>query len=251
MKRSVIVEDEQLASQYLLSLIEQHPNDFQNIGVADSGKSAIALINKLKPDLIFLDIHLPDMTGFDVLGKLEYQPMVIFTTAYERYAIQSFETFCVDYLVKPITEDRFHLSIEKLNRIQQPRNIDLDLLTKALEDLKQKKSISAIPITLGDRIILIECEDITHLKGEDKYVRVYSEKGKSHLSSRTLNLLESTLPDNFIRVHRSAIVNRDHITDIRKYFKGKLLLTVGDEEGSTITTGGQYTESVKAALGIK
>jgi len=250
MKQSIIVEDENLASQYLLSLINQHPDDFENIGCASTGKAAIKLINETRPDLIFLDIQLPDITGFDVLQKIEYQPMVIFTTAYEKYAIKSFETFCVDYLVKPITKDRFQLAVDKLNRIQKPQVIDFKQLSSALADIKQKQAVNAIPITIGDRIILVECEDVTYFKAEDKYVRLFTSSDKSYLSNWTMNRLESSLPDNFIRVHRSYIVNRDHILDIRKYFKGKLMLKLNDAEGTSITTGGQYTTSVKTILGL-
>jgi len=200
---------------------------------------------------VFLDIQLPDMTGFDVLQKLDYQPLIIFTTAYEQYAIKAFDSFCVDYLVKPITTDRFQHCMIKLGKLQETQPpIDLERLSVAIDELKSKKKISSIPITIGDRIILIECADITHFKGEDKYVRLYTKSGKSHLSNRTLNTLETMLPDNFIRAHRSCIINTEHIIDIRKYFKGRLILKMDDIEQSTITTGGSYTDKVKVALGI-
>lgn len=250
MYRSVVVEDEQLASQYLCELIRSH-SDISIIGSADVGHKAITLINKERPDLVFLDIQLPDMTGFEVLEQLDYQPMVIFTTAYEKYAIQAFESFCVDYLVKPITPDRFHQSLDKLSRIQQPQSLDFNKLTIALQALKDEKKISAIPITIGDKIILVECESITHISGEDKYVRLHTTSGKSHLSNKTLNQMASNLPMNFIRAHRSHIINKDHITEIRKYFKGNLMLHMADTDGSIITTSSQYKDSVKEVLGIK
>lgn len=250
MRSAIIVEDEKLAVDLMQRLISDHSDVIDLKDVAREGACAIEKINSIKPDLIFLDIQLPDMTGFDILQQLDYQPLVIFTTAYEQYAIKAFDAFCVDYLVKPITRDRFQKAIEKLSRIDEPQPIDLEKLSVALDELKSKKKISSIPVTIADRIILIECLDITHLKGEDKYVRLFTKSGKSYLSNRTLSVLETTLPDNFTRIHRSCIVNRDHILDIRKHFKGKLLLKMDDLEQSSVTTGGRYTDSVKAILGI-
>lgn len=249
MYNAIIVEDEALASQYLLGLVHDHSN-IQVIESCNTGKTAIDSINRHKPAVLFLDIHLPDMSGFEVLQAIDYQPMVIFTTAYEQYAIKAFEAFCVDYLVKPITPDRFLQTIEKLKRVQTPPSFDVSELSNLLHEIKGKKKIASIPITIGDKILLIDCDDITHLSGEDKYVRVHTSSGKSHLCSRTLNQLSDQLPDHFLRIHRSHIVNRNFIAEIRKYFKGKLALHLGDHHATTLTTGAQYTAEVKKVLGI-
>ena len=185
------------------------------------------------------------------MSELTYQPLVIFTTAYTDYAIQAFETYSIDYLVKPFDAARFKKAINKLQKFA-PANISPNY--KQLETLiaQQPKTTKpfALPIKVGNRIRLFDFEDIVYLKAEDKYVRVFINDGKSHLSERTLRTLENQLPTNFIRIHRSFIINSTYIQEIQKYFKGNLIIQLNDFAETSLITGSKYVAAVKRRLGL-
>ena len=251
MLNAFIVEDESLASIRLQKMLETYADKIVLIGEADQGRIAISQIEKLRPDVLFLDIQLPDMTGFEVLSNLTYQPLIIFTTAYEQYAIQAFDTFSVDYLVKPFRLERFKRAIDKLLKFGINNTmLDIQKLEQIIHPKKKAITSFSLPIKLGDRILLIDYEDITHLKAEEKYIRVFTKNGKSYLSDRSLGKLVERLPDYFIRVHRSAIINQNFIKEVRKFFKGKLILVLNDRKETAITTGETYSSKVRKLLGF-
>jgi len=250
MIKAIIIDDERLARTRVIELLKAHSSKVQILGQADNGSKAIALIEKEKPELIFLDIHLPDMSGFEILEKLSYEPVIIFTTAYEKYAVDAFTKYAVDYLVKPITQNRFDLSIQKLTKINWTNpDQEIEQLVSILKKTSIPKS-SSIAIKKADKIILVDYEDIAFFKSEDKYVNLKMSNGTIHLSDKTLTQLEALVPDNFIRVHRSYLVNRDYIFEIEKYFKGTLILKLNDKNYSSIKTGEKYSKEVKSFLGI-
>ncbi len=250
MIKAVIIDDERLARDRMRALLQPHRYQVHIIGEADNGDKAIALIESEKPELIFLDIHLPDMSGFDILENLSYEPIIIFTTAYEKYAVDAFTRYSVDYLVKPITQTRFNLSMEKLSKLNWINpNQEIERLVALLKKPKTAKS-SSIAIKKGDKIILVDYEDIAFFKSEDKYVNLNMSNGDMHLTDKTLTQLSEIVPDNFIRVHRSYLVNRNCIFEIEKYFKGTLILRLNDKNYSSIKTGEKYSKEVKAVLGI-
>lgn len=250
MIKAIIIDDERLARERVVELLKPHSNEVQILGQADNGSKAISLIEIEKPELIFLDIHLPDMTGFEILEKLSYEPVIVFTTAYEKYAIDAFTKYAIDYLVKPITQPRFDLSIEKLQKLNWASpNQELDRLVSMLKNSSASKA-SSLAIKKGDKIILVDYEDIAFFKSEDKYVNLNMSNGDIHLTDKTLTQLEALVPDNFIRVHRSYLVNRDFIFEIEKYFKGTLILKLNDKKYSSIKTGEKYSKAVKVILGI-
>jgi len=251
MYKAFIIEDEFPARQRVKKLLNEYSTDVNLIGEADNGKNAIEQIALLRPDVLFLDIQLPDMTGFEILAALTYQPLVIFTTAYEDYAIKAFESYSIDYLVKPFDANRFQQAMDKLKKMgTQQKSVDFQNLEKLLQQHQSKITPISLPIKKGDKIILLDHEDIIYLKAEDKYVRIFTKNGKDHLSEKSMIKLEEKLPDIFIRVHRSFMVNRNYIAEVRKYFKGKLILQLRDKEQTTITTGEKYSSHVKAMLGI-
>lgn len=251
MFKAFIVEDELPAMQRVKKLLSDYSTDLNIVGEADCGKNAIEQIETKRPDVLFLDIQLPDMTGFEVLSALTYQPLVIFTTAYENYAIKAFESYSIDYLVKPFDVDRFKKAIEKLKKLgHQEAAVDYQELEKLLLLHRTQPVSVSLAVKKADKIILLNHEDMTYFKAEDKYVRIFTKNGKDHLCEKSLAKLEQVLPDNFIRVHRSFIVNRNHISEVRKYFKGKLILQLRDKEQTTITTGEKYSSIVKSILGI-
>ena len=249
MYQTIIIDDEQPARLRLKRLLSNYPNKITVVAEADCGRQAIEQIEQHQPDVIFLDIQMPDMTGFEVLAALTYQPLVIFTTAYEQYAIQAFENYSIDYLVKPFGAARFEKAIQKLEKFgQQAQVVDYGKLEQLVKELKPIKTTTTFPVKVGDKIILIDFQNIAYFQAEDKYVRVFDKKGKSYLGDWSLGQLAKELPSLFIRVHRSYIVNKEMIGEIRKFFKGKFVLTLRDERRTSITTGGTYSEVVGQLL---
>ncbi|MEM1319043.1 MAG: LytTR family DNA-binding domain-containing protein [Bacteroidota bacterium] len=250
MIRLVIIDDEAPARLRARTLVAQYPEVLQLLGEADCARAGIELIEALRPDALLLDIQLPDQSGFELLAALSYQPMVVFTTAYSAYAVKAFETFAVDYLVKPLRAERFQLTVEQLQQYRgAARTIDMGQLQDLLEQLRPPRPPLALPIKKRDRIVLVEYGDIAYLKAEDKYVRVQLQDGSSHLLGRSLSQLEQELPEAFARVHRSYIVNTALIGEIHKYFKGRLILQLKDREQSSIISGASYTAAIKQLIG--
>src|SRR5215831_5733154 len=153
--KTIVIDDEPAARRLMKSLLVEHSDVVQVIDEAGTGTEAIQKIEALKPDLIFLDIQMPDLTGFEVIEKLEFKPNIIFTTAYEQFAIKAFETFSIDYLLKPIKEERLQQSIGKLKQFGKADSpINITGLQQIIQQFKAPQKATALPIKTGDRIIL-------------------------------------------------------------------------------------------------
>lgn len=244
--RTIIVEDEQLARQRLKRLLANY-EEIEIIAEAENGMQGLELINKLHPDLIFLDIEMPVLNGFEMLAKLSLsQPKVVFTTAYDQYAIKAFDEGSIDYLLKPIELERLDKTVAKL------KQTNLAKPTIAIEDLmlqiRGKSVIKTLTVKLGDRILLIKIEDIIHIQAEEKYVFLHTLNGKKHLTDYTLSVLETKLPDDFLRIHRSDIINTNQITEIRRGFNGALIFVMSN--GTKITSSRSNSESLRTRFGI-
>lgn len=249
-KTALIIEDEYPAMLRMAQLLQNHDNKIKVIGEADTGKKAIALIEEKKPDLIFLDIQLPDMTGFDILQQIHHQPWIIFTTAYPEFALKAFENYSIDYLVKPIEQKRFDQAIEKLAQWECKANLDKNAIKQLLQNIQPTKPSSSLAIKKKDKIVLVDFEDIVFLNAEDKYVNVIMKNGKKHLMSTSLTQISTTLPNQFIQIHRSYIVNKNYVLEIQKSFKGKFTFQLSDENENKITSGETYTAIIKSAFGF-
>lgn len=249
---AIIIDDENPARIRLKRLLSGFTDKIEIIGEADCGIDAIHQIEELRPDVLFLDVQMPDMTGFEVLSKLTYQPLVIFTTAYEQYAIKAFENYSIDYLVKPFGAARFERAIQKLMKFggeAQPKEAtDFKKLAQLFESLKPTRKSFTFPVKVGDKILLIDYQNIHYFQAEDKHVRVFVNNGKTYLGDWSLGKLAEELPNDFARVHRSYIIHKGSIGSIQKYFKGKFVLTLNDAKKTTITTGSTYSEVVGALL---
>lgn len=250
---TIIIDDENPARIRLKRLLASFTNEISIIGEADCGIDAIHQIEELRPDVLFLDVQMPDMTGFEVLAKLTYQPLIIFTTAYEQYAIKAFENYSVDYLVKPFGAARFERAIQKLTKFgganTTPAPIgDFKKLEALFESLKPTKKSFTFPVKVGDKILLIDYQNIHYFQAEDKHVRVFTNTGKTYLGDWSLGKLAEELPDDFVRVHRSYIIHKGSIGSIQKYFKGKFVLTLNDAKKTGITTGSTYSDVVSQLL---
>ncbi|MNJ92874.1 Transcriptional regulatory protein YehT [compost metagenome] len=244
--KTIIIEDEQLARKRLKRLLANY-SEIEIIAEAENGAQGLELINKHQPDLVFLDIEMPILNGFEMLAKLnKNQPKVVFTTAYDQYAIKAFEEGSIDYLLKPIELERLDKTIAKL------RQTNLAKPAIAIEDLLQQikgRTVSkTLTVKLGDRILLIKFEDIVHIQAEDKYVFLHTTDGKKHLTDYTLSTLEEKLPEDFLRIHRSDIINTNHITEIRRGFNGALIFVMSNS--SKVTSSRSNSESLRLRFEI-
>ena len=175
--RTIIIDDEAIARQRLKDLLKNYDHQIEVIAEAKNGIEGAELINRLKPDLIFLDIQMPGKTGFEMLEDLAFLPHVVFCTAYEEFALKAFNTMALDYLVKPLEEERLQLTLEKLNRNAKPvPGLQINELLSLVKQQTEKRNIQSIPHKIGDRIILIKIENIAYFSTSDKYVEFYQRR---------------------------------------------------------------------------
>ena len=244
--KTLLVDDEEMAIHRLKKALHLYPF-IKIIGEARDGLSAVEFINQQRPDLVFLDIRIPEFNGFEVLNRLQHTPLIVFVTAYEEYAIKAFEKNSLDYLLKPIEAARLDLTIK---RITQHKTGEADLLLKIkklISDHKTEDTISTIPVKTGDSIQLVHVPDIYFLEARNKYVVIHT-KEEEKLIEYPLSYLESRLPAEFVRIHRSFIVNKLKIREIQKYFKGTFMIIMQDAKGSRIKSAYSYTDIIKAKL---
>jgi len=247
MWKTIVIDDEQLARQRIKRLLAAY-DDIDIIAEAENGAEGLKIINELKPDLIFLDIEMPVLNGFEMLTKLTHQPKVVFTTAYDQYAIKAFEEGSIDYLLKPIELERLDKTVKKLKQNNLASNqVPIDELIKHIQG---KKTIKTLTVKLGDKILLIKLTDIVHVQAEDKYVFLHTADGKKHLTDFTLSTLEEKLPDEFLRIHRSEIINTDYIKEIRKGFNGALVFILNNADETRITSSRSNSESLRLRFDI-
>jgi two-component system LytT family response regulator len=163
--KTIIVDDEPLARLRLQKLISDYPETFEIVGEAENGEEAVEKINKQKPELIFLDIQMPELNGFEVLKQLNYFPKVIFCTAFDEFALQAFDSNCIDYLVKPLTKERFAKSAEKLNQFNgNSGEINLNKLIQQFAQGNKKSEATTLPVKVGDRVIFIRLDEVSYFK---------------------------------------------------------------------------------------
>lgn len=244
--KTIIVDDEPLARLRLQKLISNYPETFDIVGEAENGEEAMDKINQLKPQLIFLDIQMPAFNGFEVLQQLSYSPKVIFCTAFDEFALKAFDSNCIDYLVKPLTKERFAKTVEKLKQINE-NTAELNL-SKLIEQfgLENKKSeATTLPVKVGDRVIFIRLDEVSYFKADEKYVSIVTKHAKSYILDSSLKKLENKLPTHFIRVHKSFLVNKNLLKEIRKHFNNRFVLILNDYNQSKITSGRSYYQAVK------
>ena len=210
--KAVIIDDERLAREEVKRALKKYP-EFIVVGEANNVDAAIKLIANEDPDLLFLDIHMPEKSGFDLLEELTTVPEVVFTTAYDQYAVKAFELNALDYLVKPLREERFAKTIEKVKQeLAEKAKVSQDVLPM------HKK----IFIKDGESCYFIPISDIYYIESMDNYARLYFG-GKRAMIKRSLNLLEKKLDTTvFFRANRSQIINTHFIKEIHPHFNNKL-----------------------------
>ncbi len=222
--KAIIIEDEKRAQIYLQGVLEQVAPEINVVAVCDDLPSGVIAIRKHKPDLVFLDIEMPKYNGLEIVnffGENEIEFSIIFTTAYNQYAIQAFKTSALDYLLKPIDPDELK---ETINRYKQKNRIQQYEQLVSLNESLTKETKIAIPD--GNNLQLIPSEEIMYLKADSNYTQIFLENGKKHITSRILKNFEETLKDykQFFRCHKSYIVNTKFIECFSKSDGGTLIL---------------------------
>ena len=247
---TIIIDDEAPARLGLLNLLKEFPETFEVVDTAQNGTEAQQKIEALNPDIIFLDIEMPGCTGFELLERLQTIPMVIFCTAYDQYSLEAFETNSIDYLVKPIKLERIEKTVQKLKTFHIKSSSDEILkVLKDISNRKELKKMTSITVKKNDKIIFIKLEDISFFEADSNYTTIHSEQG-IFLSTETIASLENKLPDNFLRIHRGIIINKDFVKEAQKYFNSRYIITLNDLKKTNITSGRSYSESIKINLGF-
>ena len=237
----IIVEDERPARDLLMNYLEGFP-DMEVIGQYDNGFDGLKAINDLKPDAIFLDVQMPKLTGFELLEVLEHQPEVIFTTAYDQFAIRAFERNAVDYLLKPFSRERFKEAINKLKvRLEAKgggaeEKSGIDNIRQHFAESDEK--LHRVVIKKSGKIHVISTGDINFLEAQDDYVMIYTDEGK-YLKQQTMKYFEKHLDNQqFVRVHRSYIANIACIERIEPYEKSNFILILKDGNKVPVSRSG-------------
>jgi two-component system LytT family response regulator len=249
--RTLIVDDEPLGRERIRTLLAGDP-EIEVTGECPDGHRAIAAIERSRPDLVFLDVQMPELDGFEVLDAIvgEKMPAIIFVTAYDRYAVQAFEVHALDYLLKSFDRDRFQAALQRAKEeIHRSREGLLnERLVGLVEDLQAKqKHLTRLVIKSAGRIVFLRVEDIDWLEAADNYVRVHAGR-ESHLIRETLQSIESRLnPAQFLRIHRSTVVNLDRIRELQPIFHGDYLIKLSD--GTELTLSRNYREKLLEPLG--
>jgi two-component system LytT family response regulator len=212
--RTIIIDDEPLARSLLMEILEEH-KDIEIIAECNDGYEGIKAIQELQPDLIFLDIQMPKITGFEMLELLDYTPKIIFTTAYDEYALKAFEVNALDYLLKPIHAERLASALTKVRSYGPGNNgISKDQIITQLPEQMQR-----VVVKVSGEVKILPIKDIYYLEAADDYVKVHTGD-KYYLKHQTMSHFEKHLPDHeFIRIHRSYIVNIRHIHKVDLYEK--------------------------------
>jgi len=258
MLRAYLLDDELPALRRLKRLL-QATGRVEICGSSMNPESAIECISADRPELLFLDIQMPGMDGFEVLARLTYQPWVIFTTAYDHYALKAFEVNSIDYLVKPIEPKQLERALNKLSQLRDggtPQRLDPEVLRDLLAELSQtprgpaKASFERIPIRVGEGTRFLDTLRITHFFTEGRLAFAAAD-GKSHCVERTITELEQELGvSSFVRIHRGVLLNLDWLDELTPWFTGRMLARLKDEKHTELVVARDRVRILKERLGL-
>jgi two-component system, LytTR family, response regulator len=222
--RAVIVDDEDLARQMLREFVSKHP-EIEIVAECANGFEAVKAVTELKPDLLFLDIQMPKLNGFEVLELIGTDRAIVFVTAYDEYAIRAFDIHAVDYLLKPFGADRFESALQ---RVKQRLGGKLPPPAELSSSARPEQYAERIVVRDGTRVYIIPVAKLDYAEAQDDYVALSSE-GKKHLKQQTISSLETILdPSRFLRIHRSYIVNLEKVTKIEPYSKDSYVVVLAN-----------------------
>lgn len=241
MKKVIIVDDELAGRKLIKEYLEDYP-DLILLGEANNGVDAVKIINEFKPDLVFLDIQMPGMTGFDVLTHLEELPQIIFSTAFDQYALKAFEVHAVDYLLKPYTKERFKLAVDKL-KANTTENKARPLAESLLMDTP--KFPERILVQSQNKLVTVALKEVMRIEAYGDYSKLITDS-RTYVSNYGISVLEEKLNDAiFIRVHRSSIINLNSVKELNKYTKS---YDVTMKNGDVVRVSRGYMENIKKLM---
>jgi two-component system, LytTR family, response regulator len=253
MIRAFVVDDEPLAVKRLVRLLE-NTKRVKVVGSSSDPNEAVATLRETNCDVVFADIEMPGLTGFEMLRQLDPAPLVVFTTAYSEYALQAFELHSVDYLLKPVDERLLDRALGKLERIRTgvetapPLDAILSKLAATLE--KPRTHPARLPSRTGDKVEFVDLSEVTHFYASDKLT--YAATAKKHFCiDRTIADLEESLDESkFVRIHRSTIVNIEFVQELHSWFAERLLLRLKDGKNTELAVARDRVKLLKERLGL-
>lgn len=249
--RALIVDDEPLARERLRTLLKPEA-DVEIVGECGDGEKAVSAIRRHKPDLLFLDVQMPERDGFDVLEALgaEEMPVVVFVTAYDKYALRAFEVHALDYLLKPFDRERFQRALERAREQVAGRHsstLGERLLALLADRATEQKRLQRVVIKSGGRIFFLRVEEIDWIEAAGNYLRLHVGR-EEHLLRETMNRLEARLdPAKFLRIHRSTIVNLERIREMQPSFHGDYVVLLRD--GTRLALSRSHRDKLPARWG--
>jgi len=247
--RTLIVDDEPLAREKIVDMLFGDA-EIEIIGECGDGLAAVAAIEAHKPDLLFLDVQMPELDGFGVLEAIEQMPVIIFVTAYDQYALRAFEVRALDYLLKPFDRERFDKALQRAkHQIERERAGAVNReLVALLADLKSRpKPLERLVVKAGGRVFFLRVDEIDWIEAAANYVKLHAG-GEAHLLRETINGLAAKLdPDKFLRIHRSIIVNLERVKEMQPWFHGDYVVVLQD--GTQLTSSRNYREQLRKLLG--
>ncbi|MFN2563633.1 MAG: LytR/AlgR family response regulator transcription factor [Gemmatimonadaceae bacterium] len=248
--RTLIADDEPLARERLRALLARHA-DIEIIGECANGSDTIQTITELRPDLVLLDVEMPQVDGFAVLEALDADamPTVVFVSAHDQYAVRAFEAHALDYILKPFDEARVDRALRRvrgqLARAGGARTIDPGLVS-LLEELRDRRRSDRLVVKTGGRVVFLRTEDIDWVEASGNYVRLHVG-GEAHLLRESMKNMERRLdPSTFVRIHRSAIVNVDRIRELEPWFHGEYIVILRD--GTRLTSSRVFSDRLNALI---
>jgi two-component system LytT family response regulator len=234
--RTLIIEDEELARKLLRTYLSDYP-ELEILGECENGFEGVKSINELKPDLIFLDIQMPKITGFEMLELIDHHPEIIFTTAYDQYALKAFEYNAADYLLKPFSKDRLQGALEKVKE-KLAKQTDHEDIVEKINNFPREEFLDRIVVKDRHKIHIIPSDQIRYIESLDDYVLIYTHDGR-FMKQKTMHYFESALdPHNFARIHRSYIVRVDQIAQLQQYEKESYIAILHDKTKLKVSKSG-------------
>ncbi len=244
--KALIIDDEPLAIQIIKEYLTEI-TEIEVVGEVNNGFDGLKAINELKPDLVFLDIQMPKLTGFEMLELIENPPMIVFATAYEEFALKAFEKNAVDYLLKPFSKIRFNQAVQKLVKQFAENLSQKQDYTSLLNNINSSaETLERIVVKESGKIMIVPATEVYYLEAADDYV-VISTINKEYVKNSTMKYYEDKLPsENFVRIHRSCIVNINFIKEIQAY--NKETHSVIMKNGKSLKTSRQGSAELKRVL---
>jgi len=255
MMRAYLVDDEPPALARLRRMLRA-TGRVEVAGASSDPVEALQHLPRVSPDLLFLDIHMPGLSGFELLAELPAQPMVIFTTAYDHYALEAFEANSVDYLLKPIEPQRLDRALQKAERLLGQGSPSLDVpaliaqITSALGSPGKPAWLTRVASRSGDRVQVVDLRHVTHVFAKDKLTFAATAE-RAFVVDRTIAELEGRLnPSRFVRIHRGVIVNLDHVLDLHAEFGGRMVVRLKDAARTPLIVSRDRVRTLKERLGL-